>query len=196
MLLPLAFLIVLIQTPVWLLMMIAPQQPLTDRLTRSYLIFIPIIVMYILFLIAMIIEIFSLNNTFSIAIRNIPTVPSDNLQPVLNAIQRGFDVPSALLSALLATTVLDLAAGILASNEMERLGTPVRTQRAMLAAMFLLGPVGMLVFAIWHLRNQRPTATQPPVGSGGSTPPSTPSISSATSIGSANTGEVNVAPGS
>jgi len=160
MLLTLALLIVLIQTPIWLLMIIVPNSRITARVTGNYLVFILLGIVYIFFVVAALVYAISFNSSVITALASVPTgtanVTAEQLRPMLDALKLSANVQPALFGALLATTVLDLAGGFLAFAETKRLGVRGSTRRGLLLVMFLLGPLGMLVFGTWHyLTTQR-----------------------------------------
>ncbi len=170
MLLTLALLIVLIQTPIWLLMIIAPNSGLTARVTGNYLVFILLGIVYIFFVVAALVYAISFNSSVITALASVPTgtanVTAEQLRPMLDALRLSANVQPALVGALLATAVLDLAGGFIAFAESKRLGVRGSTRRGLLLVMFLLGPLGMLVFGTWHYlttQRLRSEATEPPL---------------------------------
>jgi hypothetical protein len=158
MILTLALLLILIQTPVWFLLIFAPESKPTQQVTGNYAIFVLIGIVYIFFAVAVLTYALSLNNSVSAALAAIPAdttkIDPEILKPITEALKLSANVQPTLLGALLGTAVLDLAGGLLAFCEMRTLGTARRTRSVLLLVMYVLGPVGMLVFGAWHYLNK------------------------------------------
>lgn len=156
MILTLALLIILIQTPVWFLLIFAPESKPTQQITGNYAVFVVIGIVYIFFAVAIVAYALSLNSSVSSALASVPnttgvtTIDPEALKPLVEALKLSANVQPTLIGALLGTAVLDLAGGLIAFREMRTLGTPRGTRSILLVVMYLLGPVGMLIFGAWH----------------------------------------------
>jgi hypothetical protein len=161
MILTLALLIILIQTPVWFLLIFAPESKPTQQITGNYAVFVAIGIVYIFFAVAVVAYAISLNGAVTDALARLPTdaaqINAETTRPLVDALRLSANVQPTLIGALLGTAVLDLAGGLLAFREMKTMGTRRSTRSAVLLVMYLLGPVGMLVFGAWHyLSKSRP----------------------------------------
>jgi hypothetical protein len=165
MILPLAILIILVQVPVWLLLIVTPGSALAKRVTSNYAVFILIGILYIFLAIGVLVYALSFNSTIINALASVPEngtqVTADAMKPILDALRLSANIQPTLLGVLLGTTVLDLAGGILASRDLAAMDVRPSTRRGLLLLMFLLGPAGMLVYGTWHYLNVTRAASRP-----------------------------------
>lgn len=164
MILTLGLLIVLVQTPVWLLLIFLPESRLTRQATSNYGVFVLLGVLFIFLVVAALVYALSFNSSVINALASVPTdsaqINAETMKPVLDALRLSANVQTTIFGLLLATTVLDLAGGLLAFRDMAALGVQRGTRSLILLIMFLLGPVGMLVYGTWHYLNKnRPAAS-------------------------------------
>jgi hypothetical protein len=158
---------ILVQLPYWFLMIVLPQHPLTRRLTSNYLIFAALGIIFIFIVVGLITYTASLGGTLSSALASVPAdakdFSADTLKPLTAALTTAQNsLPIWLIVGLLCG-FMDLAGGFLIYQETQRRGTARGTASAFLLLMLLLGPIGMMIFALWHYLAAPKAASGSPV---------------------------------
>lgn len=140
-----AGLILLIELPVWALMIFRPKQELTRQIVSGYLIFVPLGLLFIFLGIGLIAVESGLLATVSSAI---DAGDAASAAGALKGVQTGLD--ALAIGVLAALTVMDLAGGHIIYTDLHKRGVSDLTAGLLLALTYLTGPIGMFVFAAWR----------------------------------------------
>lgn len=151
----LAVLSLLIQIPVFALMIFAPRREITQRVTRNYLTYLILGILWVFLVIGLLTQLASLGGTVSSALSSVPTDPkainADTVKPLTDALNTVYAaLPGLTLLIIGIAGSMDLAGGYVAYREMQRMGTRPVTAGILLALIYLLSALGMLIFAVWH----------------------------------------------
>jgi hypothetical protein len=194
MLLPLALLIVIIQTPIWIALIVFPNSAPSRALLQGAppyqpnpkasgpfallhkgiaimtdwkFVLIGIGVLFVFVLIGTLAYTASYASTVANALSALPAdskaINAESVKPALDALKISGGVAGTVIAVLLASTVFDFMAGILAYREMMHAKLPRFQQSVTLLIMFLLGPISAIIFGLWLLLrgNPRTTGEQP-----------------------------------
>ncbi len=168
----LAVLSLLIQIPVFGLMIFAPRRELTQRVTSNYLTYVILGILFVFLVIGLLTQIISLGSTVNNAIASLPADPAainaDAAKPLADALKTvSGALPGMTLIVVGLAGMMDLAGGYVVYRETQRMGTRPATAGVLLALVYLLSALGMLIFAVWHyliaLKQATPVVESVPV---------------------------------
>lgn len=125
--------------PVWLAMMFAPDNPTTERVSRSSSIFIIAAFNYVLSLI------------IAISSGAKADEPAKIDFSSLDGVRDGLSSKPGALGAWAHMLALDLFTGAWIYRQCQRLGAPAWIRIPALAFTLLTGPFGLLIFLVWRM---------------------------------------------
>ncbi len=139
----------LLPMPLWLAMMFAPRAAITQKASRSSIVF----------------GLAALNYVASLALTVVAGRKSGGAQPPdftsLEGIRRGLGTREGALAAWSHMLALDLFAGAWIYRESMRLSAPAWVRIPSLAFTLLAGPFGMLLFLVWRVLGGRQSPQLP-----------------------------------
>ena len=131
----------LLPMPVWLAMMVAPRAQVTQKASRSSVVFGLAALSYVL---SLLLSVFTGRKQGSRAIS-----PTDFTS--LDGIRRGLGTREGALAAWSHMLALDLFAGAWIYRESMRLDAPAWVRVPSLLFTLLTGPFGLLLFLVWRV---------------------------------------------